>query len=158
MSSVLGVASADFKERSRRFSFIAIMALALFAAFWFVPRDDGSLQVMTIQPNVFLQAGNPSWIPMASAWGMGFFLPLIGFYFLRSTIVFDEKSGVSQLILSSPTGNVRYMLGKFVSGTLQLYCFAAVVLVGSLFMMLWRFPNQILSRICLYFQQKSLLF
>nr|AGS52503.1 hypothetical protein [uncultured bacterium contig00005] len=67
MISIWGVARACFVERLRRFSFIAIMALSLFAAFWFVPRDDGSMQVMAIQPDRFIQAGNPSWIPVASA-------------------------------------------------------------------------------------------
>jgi hypothetical protein len=122
-----------------------MMALALFAAFWFVPRGDDSLQVMLIQPDRFIQAGNPSWIPVASAWGLGFFLPLVGFFYLRNAIAFDERSGVAQLISSSPVGNIRYMLGKFCSGTLLLSCFAAIVIIGSFFMMLWHFPGQFLS-------------
>jgi hypothetical protein len=145
MNSIFGVARADFQERSRRFSFIVMMALALFAAFWFVPRSDGSLQIMNIQPDRFIQAGNPSWMPVASAWGLGFFLPLIGFFYLRSSLAFDESSGVTQLISSSPVGTVRYMLGKFCSGMMLLFCFAAVVLLGSFFMMLWHFPRQFLS-------------
>jgi len=145
MNGVLGVARADFFERQRRFSFIAMTAMSLFAAFWFVPRDDGSMQVMAIQPDRIIQADNPSWIPIASAWGLGFFLPLIGFFYLRNAVAFDEKSGVSQLISTSPVGNIRYMLGKLCSGTLLLYCFTAVVIIGSLFMTIWHFPNQHLS-------------
>jgi hypothetical protein len=145
MNRVIGVARADFLERLRRFSFIAMMALALFAVFWFVPKDDGTMQVMAIQPDRFIQAGNPSWIPIASAWGLGFFLPLIGFFYLRNTIAYDEKSGVSQLITSSPIGNMRYMCGKVFSGTLLLYCFAAVVILGSFFIMIWQFSGQMLS-------------
>ncbi|MCL1965285.1 MAG: hypothetical protein FWF69_09575 [Firmicutes bacterium] len=145
MRGVAGVARADFQERSRRFSFIAMIAFALFGAFWFVPRNDGSLQVITIQPDRFMQAGNASWIPIASAWGLGFFLPFIGFFYLKNTITYDEKSGVSQLIAASPLGHVRYMLGKFCSGTLLLYCFTAVVILGSFLMMTWRFPGQYLS-------------
>jgi hypothetical protein len=100
---------------------------------------------MLIQPDRFIQAGNPSWIPVASAWGLGFFLPLIGFFYLRTAIAFDESSGVAQLISTSPVGTMRYMLGKFCSGTLLLFCFAAVVILGSFFMMLWHFPGQVLS-------------
>lgn len=144
MSGIWGVTRADFLERFRRFSFIAMMALALFEAFWFVPRDDGSMQVMAIQADRFIQAGNASWIPIASAWGLGFFLPLIGFFYLRNAITFDENSGVSQLISVSPIGNIRYMLGKLLSGTLLLYCFTAVVILGTLFMTLWHFPGQLL--------------
>lgn len=145
MRSIVGIARADFKERSRRFSFIAIMAAALFLAFWFVPQEGGGIQVMAIQPDRFVQGGNPTWIPLASAWGLGFFLPLVGFFYLRNAIAFDEKSGVSQLISSSPVGNVRYMLGKLCSGTLLLYCAAAVVIIGSFFMTLWHFPGERLT-------------
>jgi hypothetical protein len=145
MRTIWGVARADFRERSRRFSFIAMIALALFAAFWFVPRNVDSMQIMSIQPDRVIQGDNPSWIPVASAFGLGFFLPLIGFFYLRNTITFDEKSGVEQLISSSPVGNSRYLLGKFCSGTLLLYCLVGVVMLGSLFMMLWNFPGQFLS-------------
>lgn len=145
MKSILGIARADFQERSRRFSFMAMIALALFAAFWFVPRNDGKLQIMAIEPELIMQAGNSSWIPVSSAWGLGFFLPLIGFFYLRGMIGFDERSGVSQLIMSSPVGRLWYLAGKFAAGTLSLYCFAAVVLAGSFVMMLWHFPGQLLT-------------
>lgn len=142
MNAIMGVARADFLERYRRFSFVAMMALALFAAFWFVPKDGDAMQVMLIQPDRFIQAGNPSWIPVASAWGLGFFLPLIGFFYLRNAVSFDERAGVMQFIASSPIGKVRYLLGKWLSGTGLLYSFTAVVMLGSFFMMLWHFPGQ----------------
>jgi ABC-type transport system involved in multi-copper enzyme maturation permease subunit len=145
MSGVWGVARADFLEKFRRFSFVAMMALSLFAAFWLVPRNDGSVQLIAIQPDRFVQAGNPSWIPVTSAWGLGIILPLIGFFYLRNTIAFDEKSGVMQLVSSSPIGYTRYMFGKLCSGTLLLYCFASAVILGSFFIMLWLFPGQLLS-------------
>jgi hypothetical protein len=145
MTAVLGTARADFTERTRRFSFIALMAAALFAAFWFVPRTDGSMQVMVIDPMIFFQGDNPSWIPVTGAWGLGFFLPLIGFFYLRNALAFDERTGVSQLISASPVSRFRYMLGKLLSGTLILYCASLAVIVGSFFMMIWRFPGQWLS-------------
>jgi len=100
---------------------------------------------MVIQPDRFMQAGNASWISMTSAWGLGFFLPLIGFFYLRNAIAFDEKVGVSQLITSAPVKNWRYFCSKLLSATLQLYCFAAVVILGSFFMTLWRFAGEGLS-------------
>jgi hypothetical protein len=121
------------------------MALSLFAAFWFVPRDDGSARIIAIQPDRFVQTGNPSWIPMLSAWGSGIFLPLIAFFYLRNAVALDEKSGVARLVSSSPIGNARYMLGKLCSGTLILYCFAATVMLGSFFMALRHFPGRIPS-------------
>ena len=145
MSASLGQARADYLEKSRNFSFLALMALCLFAAFWFVPRSVDGFQIMSLQEDVFIQGGNPSWIPVTSALGLAFFLPFIGFFYLRNTMAFDEIVGVDQLIASSATGNARYLIGKFLSGILLLYTFAATVVIGSFFMTLWHFPGQFLS-------------
>ncbi|MFP3155200.1 hypothetical protein LQZ18_12410 [Lachnospiraceae bacterium ZAX-1] len=145
MNAVKGIFTAEFKERSRRFSFIAMIALALFAAFWFVPRDDGYMQVMIIQPDRFLQAGHPSWIPIASAWGLSFFLTPIGFFYMKNLLSQDQQLGVTQLVQSSPIGNVRYIFGKWLAGIALLYSITATVVAGSFVMMMLRFPGQIIS-------------
>jgi len=140
-----GVFRAEVQERTRRFSYLAMIAMALVAAFWFVPRNDDSMQVMSIQPDVFIQAGNASWIPVASAWGLGFFLPLVGFFYLKNTLSDDLRNGLHQYIRTSPLGNVRYALGKWVAGITLLYGVTIVVMFGSFVMMLIHFPGEWLS-------------
>ena len=89
MRVIIGQARADYKDKSRRFSFVALMALCLFGAFWFVPRAGDGFEIMSIQPDVFIQGGNSSWIPVTSALGLAFFLPFIGFFYLRNAMLFD---------------------------------------------------------------------
>jgi len=143
--AVFGQARADYIGKSRDFSFLALMALCLFGAFWFVPREIDGFEIMALQPDIFIQGGNPSWIPVTSALGLAFFLPFIAFFYLRNTIAWDEEIGMSQLITSSTVGNLRYLIGKFLAGTLLLFTFAVTVIIGSFFMALWHFPGQLLS-------------
>lgn len=150
MRAVLGQVRADYKEKSRSFSFLALMALCLFSAFLFVPRTGNGFEIMSIQPDIFMQGGNPTWIPVASALGLAFFLPYIGFFYLRNAMSFDEQIGVEQLITSSSIGNLRYLTGKLLSGTLLLYIFAITVIIGSFFMSLWHFPGQLLSPLAFF--------
>jgi len=144
--AVLGQIQVDYIQKSRSFSFLVMIAICLFGAFWFVPRETGDgILIMAMQPDIFIQGGHPSWIPMTSALGLAFFLPLIGFFYLRDAIAFDEKMGVEQLVSSSAVGNFRYLAGKFLSGVLLLYTFAFAVIIGSFFMMVWQYPGQLLS-------------
>lgn len=146
MTSILGQAKADFLERTRRFSFMAMIALSLFGAFFFVPSTEvGSMSFLSIMPEVFFQSSNATWIPVASAMGTGFFLSLIGLFYLRTSISFDEKIGVDQLIVVSPVKNTEYLLGKFLSGTLLLFIFAIITIIGSFIMALIHFPQETLS-------------
>ena len=145
MRAISGQIRADYTQKSRSFSFLAMIALCLFGAFWFVPRAGDGILIMALQPDVFIQGGHPSWIPMTSALGLAFFLPLIGFFYLRDAIQFDEKMGVEQLVSSSAIGNLRYLTGKFLSGALLLYTFAIAVIIGSFFMTIWQYPRQFLS-------------
>ena len=140
-----GVFRAEFKERARRFSYLAMIALALFGAFWFVPRDDGSMQVMLIQPDRFIQAGNASWIPIASAWGLGFFLPLIGFFYLKNVLSDDVHNGLYSYIRTSPISKVQYVMGKWCAGVVLLYSITVVVILGALAMLPIHFSGEWLS-------------
>ncbi|MCL2558806.1 MAG: hypothetical protein FWE09_10055, partial [Treponema sp.] len=149
MRAILAQARADFLERTRRFSFLAVMALALFLAYASVPGIwAGSaflFDMIEVEPDLFVQGGNPSWIPVTSAMGATIFLPIIGFAFLLGSVAFDEKSGVSQLVSSSTAGAFRYIFGKFISGALLLYCLLAAVICGSIVMALAQFPGHGLS-------------
>ena len=141
----LGQAKADFIERSRRFSFLALIALALFASFWFVPRETNQFQTIAIEPDIYIQGGDPSWIPIGSMIFLTFFWPYIGFFYIRGAVSFDEKTGVEHLITTSGARNLNYLFGKFLSGTFFMYTIAVAVMLGSYFMTIWHFPGQFLT-------------
>ena len=140
MRFILGQAKADFLESYRKFSFIAMIALALFGAVFFVPSTEiGSFSFFEIMPAEIFQTSNATWIPMASAMGIGFFMPLVGFFYLRSSIGYDEKLGISEIMTASSAKIWAYLLGKFLVGVLLLAIFSAVAMLGAYVMAFIRF-------------------
>ncbi len=151
MKNLLLQAKISYIEKLRRFSFLAMAALCLFASFILVPNSDATrMQVFMVEPNFFKQGTNPTWIPMASAFCLGFILPLFGFAYLKNTISADRESRLLSLYQSSGFSPFPYMFGKFFSGCLILFSFVFIVAMGSAVVSLFRFPGQFLSPIALF--------
>ena len=143
MHTVWGVAKADFLERVRRFSFVAFCALAVCFTVWFVPRPTG-FTALVIEPDVFRQGSDPSWVPMSAAMCGGMVLCLFGFVYILSAVRHDRESGVLTLLRVSPTGRAAYLFGKLLADTLLLLCLLAAVMAGAFLMMELRFPGRLL--------------
>ncbi len=135
------IAKSDFKERSRRFSFLALCALSVLAAFLFVPNSEAEMTSIAVDVDYFLQGTNWSWIPMASALCTGMLLPVAGFFYLRNTLSFDRKTGMIDLIYTSPVSKVSYLAGKYISNFSLLALVLAVVVVSSFCMTLMHYPD-----------------
>lgn len=145
MSHIFAAATADFKERSRRFSFWAMVALCLFAAFLFIPNPTASFRVLVLDSHIYAQASNPTWIPMASALCTGLLLPLLGFAFVKNAIGGDRENGVLSLLQSTRLPRVGYVAGKFLSNCGILLAWLGVLVLGAVVMATVRFPGQWLS-------------
>lgn len=144
LSAAWGIAKADFFERSRRFSFVASCALAVFFTFWFVPRPTG-FTALVIDPGVFLQGSDPSWVPMSAAMCGGMMLCVFGFGYILNAVGLDRKNGMLSILRTSPTKRAAYLFGKLISDTLLLICLLAAVTVGAFLIMEIRFPGRFLS-------------
>lgn len=144
LCAVWGVAKADFLERVRRFSFITSCALAVFFTFWFVPRPTG-FTALVIEPNIFRQGSDPSWVPMSAAMCGGMMLCLFGFVYILNAVGHDRKSCILSLLRTSPTNRVAYLFGKLISDMLLLCCMLAAVMAGAFLIMEIQFPGRFLS-------------
>lgn len=135
------IAIADYKERSRRFSFLALAALFVIFAFFAVPDPTSAITSITVDTNYFVQGTTWSWVPVAAALCIGIILPLMGFFYVRNTLIFDKETGVSNLIYTSSVSKIVYMAGKYLSNILLLFCLLLIVIVSSFYMTLIKFPN-----------------
>lgn len=140
-NQIWSIARSDFRERTRRFSFIGLCALSVLAAFLFVPDPNAEITSITVDADYFSQAINQTWIPVASALCTGMLLPLIGFFYLRNSLTLDRKTGTVNLIYTSPVNKVVYLAGKYLSNSLILICILSVVVLSSFFMTLLNFPD-----------------
>ena len=140
-NQIWAIAQSDFRERTRRFSFIALCALSVLVAFLFVPDPNAEMTAISVDADYFLQATNWTWIPMASALCTGVLFPVTGFFYLRSSLTMDRKTGTVNLIYTSPVNRVVYLAGKYLSNSLILLCVLSVVMLSSFFTMLLNFPD-----------------
>ncbi len=145
MGRMWPICLADLRERTRRFSFWAMAALCLFAAFMFVPNPATSFRVLVLDAHIYAQASNPSWIPMASALCTGLLLPLLGFAFVKNAIGADRDSGTMNLLQSTRLPRLRYIGGKFGANLGILLAMLGVLILGALVMATIKFPGRWLS-------------
>lgn len=145
MIKTFGICRADLRERTRRFSFLAMLAVALFTAVICVPKSEGATRILVLGSGVFKQGSNPTWIPMAAAMVLGFFLPLFGFVYVKNAIGLDRDTRVIDTLLTNRFPRLAYAFGKFLSSACLLLSLLGVVMLGSLVMVFIQFPGQGIS-------------
>lgn len=125
LRSVLAIALADFRQRSRSYSFLVILALTVFAAWRLVP-DAGS----TRAPMHF-----DDFRPLNTAAGIGgsvaamcaLWLFFVGFYLVSNAVRRDEETGVGQIIATTRVGKATYLFGKALSNLAVLLAILGAV-------------------------------
>ncbi len=127
------VALADFLERVRRGSFLAILGLAGLLAY--------SIHTGAWSMHVGRFVGRPTapWIAALTALVTSFMLSLFGFYLVKNAVERDRATGVGQILAATPLSRPLYTLGKALSnfavlatmvGALAAVTFLVVLLRG----------------------------
>ena len=142
---MIRIMKADLFQRIRIPSFFVTVAMLLFLSVISTPRAKGVIQVLSIDPTVYRQADNPSWLPSSAALILGLILPIIGFLFIRNSLSLDRETGVADLFMTRSFHRFRYVFGKFTANCLLLVSLWLTVVIGTFFMSILRFPGQWLS-------------
>jgi ABC-type transport system involved in multi-copper enzyme maturation permease subunit len=124
MGSVLAIARADFRERLRRSSFLVLLAATVAAAYGFVPAR--SAHYVTFSYGRIGGVYNSAWIGTLVASLDLVVLSLLGFFVVRDSVERDERTGVGQILATTPMTRLQYTLGKFLSNVLVLGSAVAV--------------------------------
>lgn len=136
------VMKADLLERVRRSSFLAMCVFAMFLAFFSVPDVEAPLVSICMEPGIFSQGSNPSWIPIAIALCGGVLFPMIGLSFVKNNISMDRESGLLYGLQSMNMKKGNYIIGKFLSNLSMLTVMWLFVMLGAALMLPFRFPDQ----------------
>lgn len=139
------IARSDFKERIHSFPFLALCALSVFAVMLFVPDPNREMTSIAVDTVYFLQGTNWTWIPVASALCTGMLLPVTGFFYLRNSLALDRKTGIVNLIYTSPVNRLSYLAGKYLANLCMLLLILVVVINASFCMTLIHFPDSEVS-------------
>lgn len=138
------IAKADFLERSRQFSYIVLIGIAILAAYFAVPNPNAMLSSIVINPNDFAQITNGSWIPISAALCSGLFFAFVGVIYVKNAFGIDRKSGVMDLVQCSSINKFTFVAGKFLSNFLLLFIILMVIAGGSVIMIMIKFPGYIM--------------
>ncbi len=121
---------ADVRERSRRFSFLVTLAVALWAGYAFLPPQEA--RYVTLRLGEYRGIYNSAWVGAAVSLLTSAFLGLVGFYLVRDSVSRDVRTGVGQLLAATPLSRLRYLLSKAFSNWIVLGAIAlAVALSGA---------------------------
>ena len=123
---------ADFRQRTRQFSFILTLAAAIYISFLYVPPASASYVTMSLGPIRGIY--NSAWMGIMFAMVIATTLPMIVFYLVNNSINRDRHTGVGQIIAATPISKPIYLLGKWLSNVTVLALIMVVMTVMALVM------------------------
>jgi hypothetical protein len=133
------LALADFYERVRRYSFLLILVAVITMG---VLVNNGTLLIYLrsgdlnpLSPS-FRGVFNSAWIGTMTVLLVNFFLSLFGFYLVKDCIERDIRTGVGQIIATTPVRKATYLLGKWISNCLVLFVLVVILAAAAAIMVL----------------------
>ncbi len=128
---VLAIATADFRERTRRYSFFLALLFAIFLGY------------ATATGKIFLQFDGyrgvytSGWTGTLVALVITCFVSLVGFYVVKNSVERDRSTGVGQILAATPLSKAAYAFGKFLSNFAVLSSMVAILALGALATQFW---------------------
>jgi hypothetical protein len=130
------LARADFYERARRSSFLLILAAVIYLGvlvnngtfFLYVMGDLDSLR--------YRGEFNSAWIGTLTVLVTNTVLSLFGFYLVSDCIKRDIRTGVGQIIATTPVRRAAYLVGKWISNFAVLFVLVLILAAAAVIMVL----------------------
>jgi hypothetical protein len=114
---------ADFSERARRYSFLIVLGAAVYLGY-LVASGRFTVWLGSMHRGVY----NSAWVGVQMTMTTLFFMLFAGFYVAKNTLERDRRSGVGQIIASTPVSKRLYILGK-VLRNLAVFLAMMVILI-----------------------------
>lgn len=127
---------ADFLERFRSYGFLGLLLFTIFLTYLFIP-EINAIQIAGLNLGGYRAIYNSAWIGAMTTLLMGEFFLLFSFYLLKGSVERDRRTGVGQIIATTPITKIEYMLGKWlgnvaIASTMTLAIIAASTLLQLL--------------------------
>jgi hypothetical protein len=131
------LALADFYERARRYRFLLTLAAVIYLG---VLVNNGTVffYLMSGDPNSLRFRGefNSAWIGTMTILVTNSFLGLFGFYLVTDCIERDIRTGVGQIIATTPVRRATYLIGKWISNFVVLSALELIMAAAAAIMVL----------------------
>jgi hypothetical protein len=134
--AIYALARADLLERTRRYQYLATIAVTLIVGTLLVPARSAGYQTFLVDG--YRGIYNSAWIGATFAILASMLLSLFGFYNIKSAVERDRSSRVGEIVAATSIGRFDYALGKALSNFLVLGSMAAILFVVAIVMQLVR--------------------
>jgi len=127
---------ADFLERVRRSSFLIVLAITVGAGYLFVPPVEANYRVLQVgsQRGIY----NSAWVGLMFGLIAALHLPFAGFYLVKNAVERDRRTGVGQIIATTPISKLIYVIGKWLSNLAVLVLILSAMTLMAVVMQLIR--------------------
>lgn len=141
LRALLHITRADLLERIRRYSFLIVMVSAVFAGLLTVPKVGAGYRVLQVgsQRGIY----DSAWIGLMFGLIAALQLPLVGFYLVKNSVERDRRTGVGEILATTPISKVAYVLGKWLSNLAVLALILTIMTAMALVMQLVRAEDTI---------------
>jgi len=136
VTAILAVGRADFRQRTRTFGMVVIVAAALQLGYLFVP--DASAAYSTVDLGGWRGVYDSAWMGACTAWLCTMLLPYAGLFLLRPASSRDALLGTYPLVASAPLSRASVVLGKWASNVAVLSALGALLVIAAIAMQLLR--------------------
>ena len=140
LASHLGLARADFLERTRRYSFLVTLLFAVFLGF------ETATGKILIQLGEHRGVYTSGWIGTLMAMVISCFVSLIGFYIVKNSVERDRATGVGAILAATPLSKPAYAIGQWLSNFAVLAALVGILSIAALLMQF--VPPKTLTLIC----------
>lgn len=120
---------ADFLERVRRYSFLITLGLTIYLGYISAPPNHS--KYITMQMSGHRALYNSAYIGTLVAMMSVLVLSLAGFYVVRNALDRDLRTGVGQVLATTPLTRPLYTLGKMFSNFAVLAAMVGVVAIAA---------------------------
>ncbi len=131
------LALADFYERTRRSRFLLTLAAVIVMG---VLVNNGTLFLALTPGDAHLPGYrgefNSAWIGTMTVLIINFLLSLFSFYLVNDCIERDTRTGVGQIIATTPVRRVTYLVGKWISNMAVLFVLVLILTAAAAIMVL----------------------
>jgi putative Mn2+ efflux pump MntP len=132
---------ADFLERVRRYSFLVVLGLTIYAGYFAVPPLDANYAILCLGDpfhGYYRGVYNSAWIGAVVAWLASVLLSLFGFYLIKNAVERDQWTRVGHIIAATPISKFLYTLGKWFSNLAVLSAIVVLMILSAGVMQLIR--------------------
>ena len=130
------LARADFYERVRRHGFFVALLFCVYAGYAFLPPLKS--RYVTLSMDSHRGVYNSAYIGAAVSMLCGAFISLIGFYIVKNAVERDRRTGVGQILATTPISKLQYTLGKTLSNFAVLATMTGIVALACVVMQFLR--------------------